>query len=80
VVRWVLRILVLLLLVSMLKNVWAPQPQVFITWPEGMNWTQKLAWEVRKWQSLLQDLPASIEAEIRQIWDEFQPDGNGESV
>ncbi|CAA7601152.1 Hypothetical protein DEACI_1805 [Acididesulfobacillus acetoxydans] len=78
--RWLWRIFVLFLLLSFVKSVVAPQPQAFIAWPEQSNLVRKIQWDWRQWRRGLQDLPASIEVEIRRLRQDFRPDGNGTSV
>jgi len=79
-VRWLWRLLIILVVVSLLKGIGTPEPSVFIVSPDREDWTDKVQSEIRQWQNIIQDLPASIEAEIKQMWQEFQPDGSGEIV
>lgn len=78
--RWLWRIFVLFLLLSFLKGIVAPQPQAFITWPEKNTFVQKIKWDWQQWRRGVQDLPASIEVEIRRLRQDFQPDGGSTSV
>ncbi len=77
--RFLWRFLILVLLIFLLKNLSAPQPQAFIAWPEE-NFIQKIKWEVQRLQQSAQDLPASIEVQIRKLLRDFKPDGNGKQV
>lgn len=78
--RWLWRIAVLLLLLTLIRGIVLPKPQAFIAWPEQNAWVQKLKWDVRRWQEGLQDLPASIEVEIRRLWQDYQFRGDGREV
>lgn len=78
--RWLWRIFILILLLSFVKSVVAPQPQAFIAWPEKNNLVQKIKWDWRQWRRGVQDLPASIEVEIHRLWQDFQPNGESTSV
>lgn len=74
--RW----LWLFIFLGFLRTFLDPQPKVFIAWPEGQNWPQKIQGEMRQLQKFTQDLPASIEVEVRRLWKDFQPSGNGKEV
>jgi len=74
--RWLWRILVIVLLVGIFQSV-RSEPQAFI---KQENWVEKLKWEVRNWQRQVQDLPAAVEVEIRRLFSEFKPNGDGKSV
>lgn len=79
--RWIWRILVLLLLINLIKVVWAqPQPKTFIAWPEKSNFVEKIKGDWFRWQQEVQDLPASIEVQLHRLWQDFQPNGSGSSV
>ena len=77
---WFWRIIVLVLLGLLLKNVTVPPVQAFIFWSPGQTWTEWVQWQVRAWQQQVQDLPASLELEIRRFWQEYRPSGNSEEV
>lgn len=79
-VRWVMRLFGLVVLAVVVKMVWAPEPQAFIAWPEKQDVTERLQWEVKKWQRQFQDFPGSLEVEVRRLFQEFQPNGNGREV
>jgi len=78
--RWFWRVLTFLLILGFLRTVVAPQPQAFIAWPEEKNWTLKIQGEIKQLQKFTQDLPASIEVEVRRLWSDFQPNGEGKEV
>lgn len=78
--RWFWRLLTLLLFVGLLQTLFIPQPKAFIAWSNEQNWVQTIRGELRQWQRLSQDLPASIEVEVRRLWKGFQPNGDGEEV
>ncbi|GAB6156302.1 hypothetical protein JCM17380_50540 [Desulfosporosinus burensis] len=78
--RWLWRLLMLFMFLVLVRTLFVPQPKAFIALPEGQNWGQKIQGEMRQWQKLSQDLPASIEVEMRRLWNDFQPNGEGEEV
>lgn len=78
--RWLWRIAVLLLLITLVRGLMPAKPQAFIIWPEQNAWVQKLNSEVRRFQAELQDLPASIEVEIRRFWRDVQTGATGREV
>ncbi|MDR3540070.1 MAG: hypothetical protein P4L69_03745 [Desulfosporosinus sp.] len=78
--RWLWRLVTLLVLLGFLKTLMVPQPKAFIAWPESSNWTQKIQGEMKQLQRLSQDLPASIEVEVRRLWKDFRPNGNDQEV
>ena len=77
--RWFWRLFTLLLVLVCLRTL-VPQPQVFITWPEENSWAPKIQGEIKQLQQFTQDLPASIEVEVRRLWNDFQPSGDGKEV
>lgn len=78
--RWFWRLLTLFLILGFLRTLIVPQPKAFIAWPEGPNWVQKIQGEMKQLQKLTQDLPASIEVEVRRLWKDFRPTGDGKEV
>ncbi|MHB8075299.1 hypothetical protein [Desulfosporosinus fructosivorans] len=78
--RWFWRLLTLLVLLVFLRTLLVPQPMAFIAWPEENNWTLKIQGDIRQMQKITQDLPASIEVEVRRLLNEFQPSGAGKEV
>jgi len=40
----------------------------------------KIRGEIKQLQELTQDLPASIEVEVRRLWNDFQSSGEGKEV
>ncbi|MHB1651167.1 MAG: hypothetical protein ACYCVD_01655 [Desulfitobacteriaceae bacterium] len=78
--RWLWRIVVLFLLLSLFKIVWVPQPRAFIAWPERNSMVDKIKWDWRRWQEQVQDLPASIEVEMRRLWQDYKPNSDGKPV
>lgn len=79
--RWIWRLLTLVVLVVVIRVLFAPQqPQAFIAWSQGEPWVQKMTWELQHWQRIAQDLPTSLEVEIRRLWREFKATGDGRSV
>ena len=78
--RWLWRLFTILVLLAFLRTLIVPQPKAFIAWPEEKNWALKLQGEIKQLQKFTQDLPASIEVEVRRLWNDFQPSGDGKQV
>ncbi len=78
--RWLWRLLTLLVFLAFLKTLIVPPPKAFITWPEEGNWTIKIQDDIKQLQKFTQDLPASIEVQVRRFWNDFQSTGEGERV
>lgn len=78
--RWFWRLVMLFVLLAFLRTFIVPQPQAFIAWPEERNWALKLQGEIKQLQRFTQDLPASIEVEVRRLWNDYQPRGDGKEV
>ncbi|MBP1760427.1 MAG: hypothetical protein H6Q63_1344 [Firmicutes bacterium] len=78
--RWLWRLVILVVFLGLVQTLFAPQPKAFIAWSEGQSWVQKIQGELKQWQRLSQDLPASIEVEVRRLWKEFQPNGDAKEV
>lgn len=78
--RWIWRLFVFFVFLILVQNLFNPQPKAFISLPEGENWGRKIQGEMRQWQRLSQDLPASIEVEVRRLWRDFQPNGVAKEV
>lgn len=77
--RWFWRLLTLSIILLGLRTL-VPQPEVFISWPEENSWAPKIHGEIKQLQQFTQDLPASIEVEVRRLWNDFQPNGDGKEV
>ena len=78
--RWLWRLLILFVFLVLVRTHFLPQPKAFIALPEGQNWEQKIQGEIKQWQRLSQDLPTSIEVEVRRLWKDFRPNGAGKEV
>lgn len=78
--RWLWRLFTILLIFGLVRTFFIPQSKVFITWQEEQGWVETIKLELRQWQKISQDLPASIEVEVRRLWQDFQPNGNGKEV
>ena len=78
--RWLWRLLTFLILLAFLRTLIVPQPKVFIAWPEEKNWTLKIQGELKQLQRLTQDLPASIEVQVRRLFNNFRSSGDGKEV
>lgn len=78
--RWFWRLLTFLVLLAFLRTLIIPQSKAFIAWPEEKNWALKIQGEMKQLQRFTQDLPNSIEVEVRRLWNNFQPSGDGKEV
>jgi len=78
--RWLWRLLTLVVFLGLAQTLISPQPKAFIAWSDGQNWVKVIQGELKQWQRLSQDLPASIEVEVRRLWMDFQPNANGKEV
>lgn len=78
--RWLWRLLTFLVLLTFLRTLIVPQPKAFIAWPEEKKWALKIQGEIKQLQKFTQDLPASIEVEVRRLWNDFRPSGDGKEV
>jgi len=78
--RWLWRLLTLFVILGFLRTLITPSPRAFIAWPEKSNWVQKIQGEMKQLQRLTQDLPTSIEVEVRRLWKDFRPNGDGKEV
>jgi hypothetical protein len=78
--RWFWRVFILVMFVFLLKTLAFSEPKAFISWPEGQRWIQQVNMGIKHWQSITQDLPASLEVEVRQLLKDFRSYGNGEEV
>ncbi len=78
--RWLWRLLTLFVFLGFIRTLFVPQPKAFIAWPERENWLQKIQVEMKQWKKLTQDLPSSIEVEVRRLWNDFRPNGDGQEV
>jgi hypothetical protein len=78
--RWLWRLLTFFVLLAFLRTLIVPQPKAFIAWPEEKNWALKIQCEIKQFQKFTQDLPASIEVEVRRLWNDFRPSGDGKEV
>ena len=78
--RWFWRFVTLLVLLAFVRTFIVPQPKAFIAWPEEKDWALKLQGEIKQLQRFTQDLPVSIEVEVRRLWNDYQPSGDGKEV
>jgi len=78
--RWLWRLLTLIVILVFVRSFSAPQPQAFIDWPVEKDWALKLQGEIKNFQKFSQDLPASIEVEVRRLWNDYRPSGSGKEV
>ena len=78
--RWLWRVLFIIMFLCLIRNLTPSEPKTFIAWSVGQNWVQKITLELKHWQSMSQDLPASLEVEVRQFLNDFRSYGNGEEV
>ncbi|TGE32322.1 hypothetical protein [Desulfosporosinus sp. Sb-LF] len=79
--RWLWRFLTILVFLGLIHTLFIPpQTKAFISWSEDQTWVRKLQGEMKQWQRLSQDLPSSIEVEVRRLWKDFRPNGDGKEV
>lgn len=78
--RWVWRLVVLFLVLGYFGTFATSQPKAFIAWQEGQDWSQVINTRMRQLQRFTQDLPASIEVEVRRLWNDFQANRGGKEV
>ena len=78
--RWLWRLLTFFVLLAFLRTYIVPQPKAFIAWPEEKNWGLKIQVEIKQLQKFTQDLPASIDVEVRRLWNDYRPSGDGKEV
>ena len=78
--RFLWRILVVLILVYLLKGVLISEPQAYIALPETRSWAQQIEWQANQIQKAAQDLPASIEVVIRRLFRDVKPHIEAKSV
>lgn len=78
--RWFWRLLTLLIIIGFLRAVITSEPKVFISWQGGQNWSQMIRTQMKQLQRLTQDLPASLEVEVRHFWRDFSVNGDGKEV
>lgn len=78
--RWLWRLLILFVFLMIVRTFIVPQPTTFIALPERQTWGEKIQGEIRQWQKMSQDLPASIEVEVRRLWKDFRPNGEVKEV
>lgn len=78
--RWFWRLLTVIVLIGLVQTQFVPKSKAFISSTEGQNWSQKIQWELKRWQKISQDLPASIEVEVRRIWQDLELNGEADSV
>lgn len=78
--RWLWRVLFIIMFLYLIRNLTLSEPKTFIAWPEEQNWVQKITLQLKHWQSMSQDLPASLEVEVRQFLNDFRSYGSGEEV
>lgn len=79
--RLIWKVAVFLLIIVLAKKAFSPNPpKDFIDFHGGTSWTEQLQNQLGVWQQQIQDLPASIEVQIKQLWQDVRPSGNGEAV
>lgn len=78
--RWFWRLLIFSVLLVSIRTLVVPEPMAFIAWAEENNWARKIQGEIKQMQKFTQDLPASIEVEVRRLLNDFQPSGAGKEV
>lgn len=79
--KWLWRALMLVVVLALVQNFFSPTaPKAFIRWEESDSWVDRAGAQLRYWQQQIQDLPASIEVEIKKLWDDVKPDGKSQAV
>ncbi|MFZ3130251.1 MAG: hypothetical protein WA125_03905 [Desulfosporosinus sp.] len=78
--RWLWRLLAFLALLVFLRTFIVPQPKAFIAWPEEKKWALIIQGEIKQLQKFSQDLPASIEVEVRRLWNDFRSSGEVKEI
>ena len=78
--RWFWRLLTLFILLGFLRTLIVPQPKSFIVWSDRSNWAQTIQGQMKQLQKISHDLPACIQVEVRRLWKDFQPNGDGKEV
>lgn len=78
--RWLWRLLTFFTLLALVRTFIVPQPKTFIVWPEKKNWALELQSDIKQLQKFAQDLPASIQVEVRRLWNDYRPSGDGKEV
>lgn len=74
------RFLALLVILACIKVLFVPQSQEFISWSKGNAVILKLQGEFKQLQRYSQDLPTSIQMEVRRLWGDFRRSENGKEV
>lgn len=75
------RIFVMLVFLLLMKNVFLnTQPQAYIVWPEKQYWIERVKFQVEQFQRDAQDLPASVEIQLRRFWKDVKPVNNAKPV
>lgn len=78
--RWLFRLLTLLVFLILVRAFIVPQSQAFISWPEEQTWVCKVQGQMKYIQTLAQDLPTSIEVEVRRLLKDFRTIGNAQEI
>ncbi len=79
--RWIWKLAMFLVIIVLAKNLLSDnKPKAFIDFQNGISWEDRISGQLRIWQQQIQDLPASIETQIKQLWQDFQPDDHGKIV
>ena len=78
--RFIGKILVLLIAIYLVKGFIISESPVYITSPEAKSWVERIEWEATKIQRAAQDLPASIEMTLRRLLQDSKPLTEAKSV
>lgn len=79
--RLIWKVAVFLLIVVLAQKAFSSNaPKDFIDFHSKTPWKEQLQTQLGVWQEQIQDLPASIEVQIKQLWQDVQPGGNGKAV
>ncbi|MDR3271279.1 MAG: hypothetical protein LBT32_07235 [Peptococcaceae bacterium] len=77
--RWLFRIVVVALCLVGVKDIFFAKPPEFISWPV-YAWQDRVDAEMKRWRESIQDLPASVEQRIKQLWPGDVARDHGERV
>ena len=75
--RWLWRIIIVLVIVFLVKNNISSLQKVFINWQNNNHWQGQILWQIKSIQKGAQNLPDSIEEEFKKLFkQETVPTGN----
>ncbi|AFM00843.1 hypothetical protein [Desulfitobacterium sp. PCE1] len=79
--RWLKRILVILIVLLVAKGLFTPeQPQAYISSPRTQLLLEEIEWRSVQIKQAAQDLPGSIEVLLRKFFSDGKPGSQAKSV